>query len=95
VVAYGLAEMVLDLLLVRLKEIGLVEPGGKQRTDSTGHTSVSSGASWASRPGGRVADKDRDYGLGLTEWPLGRRGPRDGADRSPAAHAVRRTSHGP
>jgi hypothetical protein len=29
-----LAEKVLDLLLVRLKEMGLMEAGGKQRTDN-------------------------------------------------------------
>jgi transposase len=36
VVAHGLEERVLDLLLARLKEKGLVGAGGKQRTDSTG-----------------------------------------------------------
>jgi transposase len=36
VVAHGLEERVLDLLLTRLKEKGLVGAGGKQRTDSTG-----------------------------------------------------------
>jgi transposase len=36
VVAHGLQERVLDLLLARLKEKGLVGAGGKQRTDSTG-----------------------------------------------------------
>jgi len=35
VVAHGLEERVLDLLLARLAEEGLVGPGGKQRTDST------------------------------------------------------------
>jgi hypothetical protein len=35
VVAHGLEEKVLDLLLARLKEMGLVGAGGKQRTDST------------------------------------------------------------
>ncbi|MFD4144568.1 transposase [Streptomyces sp. NPDC058572] len=35
VVAHGLEERVLDLLLVALKEKGLVKAGGKQRTDST------------------------------------------------------------
>ncbi|MFK0297423.1 transposase, partial [Streptomyces sp. NPDC090442] len=35
VVDHGLEEKVLDLLLVRLKEQGLVGSGGKQRTDST------------------------------------------------------------
>jgi transposase len=36
VVEHGLEERVLDLLLARLKEKGLVGAGGKQRTDSTG-----------------------------------------------------------
>src|SRR5918998_4982314 len=31
----GLEEKVLDLLLVRLAELGMVKPGGRQRTDST------------------------------------------------------------
>ncbi|WP_327241675.1 transposase [Streptomyces sp. NBC_01320] len=35
VVAHHLEEKVLDLLLARLKEMGLVEAGGKQRADST------------------------------------------------------------
>jgi transposase len=35
VVAHRLEEKVLDLLLARLKEMGLVGAGGKQRTDST------------------------------------------------------------
>jgi len=35
VVEHGLEERVLDLLLARLAEEGLVGPGGKQRTDST------------------------------------------------------------
>jgi transposase len=35
VVAHALEEKVLDLLLARLKEMGLVGAGGKQRTDST------------------------------------------------------------
>ena len=35
VVAHGFEEKVLDLLLARLKELGLVGAGGKQRTDST------------------------------------------------------------
>jgi transposase len=35
VVAHHLEEKVLDLLLTRLKEMGLVGAGGKQRTDST------------------------------------------------------------
>src|SRR6266511_2096666 len=35
VVEHGLEERVLDLLLARLVEEGLVGPGGKQRTDST------------------------------------------------------------
>ncbi|MET7540317.1 transposase [Streptomyces sp. NPDC005507] len=35
VVAHGLEEKVLDLLLERLKDLGLVGAGGKQRTDST------------------------------------------------------------
>jgi transposase len=35
VVAHHLEEKVLDLLLARLKEMGLVGAGGKQRTDST------------------------------------------------------------
>lgn len=35
VAAHGLEEKVLDLLLVRLSELGLVKAGGKQRTDST------------------------------------------------------------
>lgn len=35
VAAHGLEEKVLDLLLVRLTEVGLVKAGGKQRTDST------------------------------------------------------------
>lgn len=35
VVAHDLEEKVLDLLLARLKEMGLVGAGGKQRTDST------------------------------------------------------------
>jgi transposase len=35
VVSHGLEERVLDLLLVALKEKGLVQAGGKQRTDST------------------------------------------------------------
>ncbi|MFF3460670.1 transposase [Streptomyces sp. NPDC002730] len=35
VVAHGLEEKVLDLLLARLVEQGLLESGGKQRTDST------------------------------------------------------------
>ena len=32
---HGLEEKVLDLLLVRLAELGMVKPGGRQRTDST------------------------------------------------------------
>ena len=35
VVAHDLEDKVLDLLLARLKEMGLVGAGGKQRTDST------------------------------------------------------------
>src|SRR6266496_3793285 len=35
VVEHGLEERVLDLLLDRLVEVGLLGPGGKQRTDST------------------------------------------------------------
>jgi transposase len=35
VVAHHLEEKVLDLLLARLKDMGLVQAGGKQRTDST------------------------------------------------------------
>jgi hypothetical protein len=35
VIQHGLEERVLDLLLVALKEKGLVQAGGKQRTDST------------------------------------------------------------
>ncbi|MFE5584905.1 transposase, partial [Kitasatospora sp. NPDC056531] len=35
VLAHGLEERVLDLLLARLKELGLLKEGGKQRTDST------------------------------------------------------------
>ncbi|MFF9667030.1 IS1182 family transposase (plasmid) [Streptomyces viridifaciens] len=35
ILAYGLEEKVLDLLLQRLMELGLVAPGGRQRTDST------------------------------------------------------------
>jgi hypothetical protein len=35
VVAHGLEEKVLDLLLARLTQMGLVAAGGKQRTDST------------------------------------------------------------
>src|SRR6266542_402036 len=35
VVDHGLEERVLDLLLDRLVEVGLLGPGGKQRTDST------------------------------------------------------------
>jgi transposase len=35
VVAHGLEEKVLDLLLARLKDLGLVGAGGKQSTDST------------------------------------------------------------
>jgi transposase len=35
VLAHGLEEKVLDLLLARLKELGLLKEGGKQRTDST------------------------------------------------------------
>jgi transposase len=34
-VEHGLAELVLDVLLARLGELGLVKAGGKQRTDST------------------------------------------------------------
>ncbi|MGB6163278.1 MAG: transposase [Pseudonocardiaceae bacterium] len=34
-VAHGLEEQVLDVLLARLGELGLVKAGGKQRTDST------------------------------------------------------------
>jgi Transposase domain (DUF772) len=34
-VAHGLEERVLDTLLARLGELGLVRAGGKQRTDST------------------------------------------------------------
>lgn len=34
-IAHGLQEQVLDTLLVRLGGLGLVNPGGKQRTDST------------------------------------------------------------
>jgi transposase len=36
VLAHGLEEKVLDLLLAKLKERGLVEAGGRVRTDSTG-----------------------------------------------------------
>ncbi|MET7843690.1 transposase [Streptomyces sp. NPDC005356] len=35
ILAHGLEEKVLDLLLQRLMELGLVVPGGRQRTDST------------------------------------------------------------
>lgn len=35
ILAHGLEEKVLDLLLQRLMELGLVAPGGRQRTDST------------------------------------------------------------
>ena len=35
VVAHGMEERVLDLLLERLRELGLVAAGGNQRTDST------------------------------------------------------------
>lgn len=35
VIAHGLEEKVLDLLLARLRELGLLQAGGKQRTDST------------------------------------------------------------
>ncbi len=34
-IAHGLEEQVLDTLLTRLRELGLVKAGGKQRTDST------------------------------------------------------------
>ena len=34
-VAGGLERVILDLLLGRLKELGLVKAGGRQRTDST------------------------------------------------------------
>lgn len=34
-IAHGLAERVLDVLLARLSEVGLVKARGKQRTDST------------------------------------------------------------
>jgi transposase len=47
-IAHGLEEQVLDTLLARLGELGLVKAGGKQRTDSTHVISVVRDLNWPS-----------------------------------------------